>query len=452
MKSIRRRLLVWLACGFAATVAIAGYGIFQTASHEAAELFDYELRAVALSMPPDVAAARTVEGAQVGGPGYDGIDDDRILIQIWGSDARLVYRSLQATELQRFPPGFQTVSHAAEAWRVFGLQRAGFYIQVAQPMSVREALARHLALKILWPIGLLLPIVIGLVLVVVRRGLSPVRALSDLLATRNLASLDPLQLDASAPEELRPLIDALNDLLARLSAASQTQRTFIADAAHELRTPLAALKLQYQAALRDGSLNGDPEALERIAARLNRVIRLVHQLLTLARADAQTEAPSSSVSLRRIAEETIGEFSLLAEEKRIDLGIESRAPVTPDDACEVHGDAHGLATIVGNLLDNAIRYTPPGGKIDFVLTRDAQGVGFEVIDNGPGIAPHDLGRVLDRFYRGNANHGAGSGLGLSIVSTIAARQGLSLTLANNREQGLTVTVDGFKSADIATPR
>ncbi|QGZ65505.1 sensor histidine kinase [Paraburkholderia acidisoli] len=447
MKSIRRRLLGWLACGFAATIAIAGYGIFQSASHEAGELFDYELRAVAVSMPPDVATARSVESAQAGGPGYDGIDDDRILIQIWSDDRRLVYHSLQATTLQRFPPGFQTVNHAAEAWRVFGLQRAGFYIQVAQPMSIRASLARHLALKILWPIGLLVPIVVVLVLVVVRRGLSPIQALSDLLATRNLRSLDPLRLDESAPMELRPLIDALNDLLARLNAASQTQRTFIADAAHELRTPLAALKLQYQAALRDGSLSGDPQALERIAARLNRLIRLVHQLLTLARADAQTEAASASVSLRRIAEEAIGEFSLLAEEKRIDLGIESQAPVTATDACNVHGDAHALMTMVSNLLDNAIRYTPPGGKIDLVLTRHASEIGFEVVDTGPGIPAEDLGRVLDRFYRGNAtSHGTGSGLGLSIVSTLATRHALALTLRNNAEQGLTVAVSGLKAA------
>jgi len=442
MNSIRGRLLRWLICGFAAASVVAGFGIFHTAREEASELFDYELHAVARSMPANVATARETEQT---GPGFAEIADDRILIEVWDLDGKLVYRSQETPVLPRQPPGFRTIEHDEVHWRVFVLAQSERFVQVAQPISVRDTLALRLALHTLWPLALLVPVAILLVLFVVTRGLAPVRALSALLASRSAHALEPLSLDGSVPIELRPLVVALNDLLDRLNAASQAQRTFIADAAHELRSPLAALKLQWQAALHDGTLSGEPRTLERMQTRLNRTIRLVQQLLTLAREDAQAAAPAAVVSLRRLGEQAIGDFSLLAEEKGIDLGLESRPPVTPEDICNVSADAHGLNTLLNNLLDNAIRYTPAGGKIDLVLTRAQGAFGFEVVDNGPGIPEGDLERVLDRFFRGDHAQGAGSGLGLSIVARIAQRQGLTFTLRNNPGgRGLTAAVTGLQ--------
>jgi two-component system OmpR family sensor kinase len=434
MNSIRRRLLGWLICGFAAASLVAGFGIFHSAREEAGELFDYELHAVAQSIPANVATAREVEQS---GPGFDEIADDRILIQIWDHGGKLVYRSQETPVLPRQSTGFRTIEHDEVHWRVYG---------IAQPE--RDGLALHLALHTLWPLALLVPVAIVLLLFVVTRGLAPVGALSALLASRSAHELEPLRLDGSVPVELRPLVVALNDLLDRLNTASQAQRTFIADAAHELRSPLAALKLQWQAALHDGTLNGEPRTLERMQTRLNRTIRLVQQLLTLAREDAQASTPATVVSLRRLGEQAIGDFSLLAEEKGIDLGLESRPPVTPECICNVNADAHGLNTLLNNLLDNAIRYTPAGGKIDLVLTRSQDTLGFEVIDNGPGIPEDDLERVLDRFFRGDHAQGAGSGLGLSIVARIAQRQGLTFTLRNNPGgRGLTAAVSGLPAHD-----
>lgn len=442
MNSIRRRLLGWLICGFAAASVVAGIGIFHTAREEAGELFDYELHAVALSMPANVATAREVEQS---GPGFDEIADDRILISIWDRDGKLIYHSQETPTLPRQATGFRTIEHDEVHWRVFGLAQPERFVQVAQPISVRDTLALHLALHTLWPLALLVPVAIVLVLFVVTRGLAPVRGLSTLLAARSVHALEPLRLDGSVPVELRPLVEALNDLLDRLNAASQAQRTFIADAAHELRSPLAALKLQWQAALHDGTLSGEPRTLERMQTRLNRTIRLVQQLLTLAREDAQASAPSAIVSLRRLGEQAIGDFSLLAEEKGIDLGLESRPPVTPEDICNVSADPHGLNTLLNNLLDNAIRHTPSGGKIDLVLTRAQDTFGFEVVDNGPGIPEADLERVLDRFFRGDHAQGTGSGLGLSIVARIAQRQGLTFKLRNNPGgRGLTAAVSGLQ--------
>jgi two-component system, OmpR family, sensor kinase len=169
---------------------------------------------------------------------------------------------------------------------------------------------------------------------------------------------------------------------------------------------------------------------------------------SLRREDAQPVGLDTVVSLRRIGEQAVGDFSLLAEERGIDLGLESRPPVAQDDACEVIADAHGLSTLLNNLLDNAIRYTPQGGRVDLVLTRRGDSAGFEVIDNGPGIPDEDLGRVLDRFYRGNHVQGTGSGLGLSIAARVAQRHRLAIMLRNSPGgRGLTASVGGLRVAD-----
>ena len=441
MTSIRRWLLGWLICGLAAASGIAAFGIFHTAREEANELFDYELRTVALSLPSNLETAETVERQ---GSEFEGISDDRILIEIWDKGGSLVYHSRLSPVLARLPAGIRTIERGEAHWRVLGLQQPDRFVQVAQPVSVREALALHLALHTLWPLGLSMPVTIVLVLFVVARGLAPIGGLSRSLATRSLDSLEPLRLDGQVPVEIRPLVDALNDLLQRLNAASQAQRTFIADAAHELRSPLAALKLQLQAASNNGTLKDDGQTIERIDTRLNRIIRLVQQLLTLAREDANPANEGVSVSLRKIGEQAVSDFSLLAEQKQIDLGLEFRHPVTQDNPCDALADPHGVSVLLNNLIDNAIRYTPQGGRVDVVLCLTGERLGFDVVDTGPGIPERELGRVLDRFYRGEHTKGTGSGLGLAIAARIAQRQQLTLQLANNVDAaGLTVSVRGF---------
>jgi two-component system OmpR family sensor kinase len=442
MNSIRRRLLVWLVCGFSVASLIAAYGIFRTARHEAAELFDYELRAVALSMPANLNAAQRVEQAQASGKGYSGIDDDEILIQIWNAQGQPVYHSPHAYLLPQLGAGFSVLRNAGVTWRVFGVRHPDRFVQVAQPYAVRDSLGRQLALHTLWPLALLVPMAIMLVLFVVARGLLPIRELSRQLAKRSLSALDPLYLDAHMADEIIPLVNGLNDLLARLKTASQAQQSFIADAAHELRSPLAALNLQVQHSVRSGQLKGEPPVLERISTRINRLARLVHQLLTLAHQDSDTPAGFERTNLRRLAQATIGDFSLLAEHKSIDLGLVAQSVHGESDGFDALVDPHGLNTLIGNLVDNAIRYVPSGGRIDLVLTRHLDGIEVQVIDNGPGIPDEHLDRALDRFYRGNAVQGTGSGLGLSIAARIAARHGAKLVLANNIESsGLTASVN-----------
>jgi two-component system OmpR family sensor kinase len=449
MTSIRRWLLGWLIFGMAAASVIAAYAIFHTARREASELFDYELRTVALSLPSTLRGAAS--GAQPE-PDFGDIADDRIVIAIWDRAGAPIYHSVQAPVFARLPPGFNTVELADAHWRTFGVEQRERYIQVAQPVSVREDLALHLALHTLWPLGVLLPVTIVLVLLVVARGLAPIGGLSRALATRSIDSLEPLRLDGTMPVEIRPLVEALNDLLQRLHTASQAQRTFIADAAHELRSPLAALKLQLQAASRDGSLKGEGQTLERVEHRVNRIIHLVQQLLTLAREDAQPATSMAPVSLRRIGEQAVSDFSLLAEMREIDLGLECERARAPNDPYTVLAESHGMSVLLGNLINNAIRHTPAGGRVDVVLRRDGERVGFEVVDSGSGIAPAELERVFDRFYRGEQAKGEGSGLGLAIVARIAGRHQLALTLRNNAGRpGLSVAASGLRAYDVNQP-
>jgi len=256
MTSIRRWLLGWLIAGLAVAALIAAFGIFYTAQMEATELFDYELRTVALSVPATIAGTN---GFAQRGPDFDGLADDRLFIEVWDGTGRSVYRSIAGIDVPRFPPGLRTIEYDEYHWRVFGVQEGERFVQAAQPMSVREDLARHLALRTLWPLALFLPAIVLIVLVVVGRGLAPLRDISRALATRSFDSLEPLHPGGTLPVEMQPLVDALNDLLHRLNVASQSQRTFVGDAAHELRSPLAALKLQLQAAERDGSLVGSKQ-------------------------------------------------------------------------------------------------------------------------------------------------------------------------------------------------
>ncbi|WP_244816693.1 ATP-binding protein [Caballeronia sp. Lep1P3] len=446
MNSIRRWLLRWLICGLALACLMAGLGIFRTAQLEAGELFDYELRTVALSLPGNVGAADVAEGRS---HDLHGIADDRLVIDIWDKSGRLVYHSPREPALPRFGDGFRSSEREGYRWRAFGVTQPDRFVQVAQPYFVRDDLAITLALRIIWPLALLIPVIVVIVLVVVARGLAPVRSLSRALSARHSESLEPVAISGPMPVELRPLVDALNGLLARLNDASEAQRTFVADAAHELRTPLTALKLQIQGAIGDGSLKVDSATLARIDGRLNRLIHLAQQLLSMAREDAAREAAIAPMSLRALCETRVSDFSLLAETKSIDLGLELEQPHGDLDAFGILGDSHALAVLVNNLLDNAIRHTPRGGRVDVTLRREADGIALTVLDTGPGIPASELERVCDRFYRCVGTQGQGSGLGLAIALRVAERHHATFGAKNrNGTSGLEVSVRGLRAVDM----
>jgi two-component system OmpR family sensor kinase len=319
-------------------------------------------------------------------------------------------------------------------WRVFGVQAARSVIQVAQPLAVRQQRAAELAVQTLKPFALLLPVLLIVIWLAVGQALQPLQRLTAQVQARRTQALEPLP-PTPLPEEVQPLVAALNDLLGRLKASLERERAFMADAAHELRTPLTALHLQMGMLARASDESERSAAMETLSAGVQRAIRLVEQLLALARQEPRADTPRVAVPLAELARSCVAELVPLADARHIDLGLANATEVS------VRGDPEGLRTLLRNLVDNAVRYTSAGGRVDVSVEACGAGARLSVSDNGPGIAPADRERVFDRFYRPAGTATSGSGLGLAIVRTIAAAHGASVALADGADgQGLTVTV------------
>lgn len=313
-------------------------------------------------------------------------------------------------------------------------------VQVAKSTALRTELARDIFIDIVLPLSLLMLLTSVLVWAGISRGLSPLRHLRRLVENRSSRDLAPLEVE-DAPAEVRTLARAINSLLGEVNAQVAGQRRFIADAAHQLRTPLAGLKSQTELARVELSLaQPDPAALtqrlSQIETSVARSIRLVNQLLALARAEPDAPLPLAPLDLARLAREVTMEAVPRALAKHIDLGLDA-AP----DSLLISGHEALLREMLGNLIDNAIQYCPAGSEIGVrVLDGGGQAL-IEVADNGPGIPPEERERVFERFYRGRMEgQGKGCGLGLAIVQEIARRHHGEVSLAERHPQGLVVTV------------
>ena len=430
MKSIRRQLLVSLLSTLVLIGVVAALGIYFTVENEFNEVFDYELRQVALSFRDDSLNSPIVAPVQI-------VDqEDDLVIQIWDRSGSLVYVSDTLPVLPpRSRPGFSSVSTPGKEWRAFNIELREHTIQVAQPKSVRHALAASAAVRTLLPI-LFLVAALGLVIwIIIGKGLRPLKRVADAVAQRSASALQPLP-DAELPAEVRPLVTALNHLLAQLGQALEMRRTFIADAAHELRTPLTAVQLQIQLARRATSEEDRAAAFAQLDEGVKRSIHLVRQLLSLARHEPElAERSSAPVDLTQLARQAVADHASIAESKDIDLGVDDEASVW------VSGDFEALRVMLGNLIDNAIRYTQRSGKIDVCIdTRENQPV-LTVTDNGPGIPAEFRERVFDRFFRREGSGEIGSGLGLAIVKNVVVRHHATVALESASDNhGLRVVV------------
>jgi len=304
-----------------------------------------------------------------------------------------------------------------------------------------------MALRTVVPLLVALPVLALLIWLTIARGLAPLDRVAAAVERRSPALLEPLS-ESALPREVQPLVGALNGLLGRLSQALAAQRSFIADAAHELRTPLTAVHLQAQLAERATTDAERRAALADLKGGLERATRLVEQLLTLAREEpGVADRPPATVDLPALAREVVADLAPLAAAKRIDLGLNA------DSRVQVRGDAEALATLLSNLVDNALRYTPEGGRVDVGVAIDTGRPVLSVRDSGPGIPEADRERVFDRFVRGSVAAGAvrGSGLGLSIVKRIAERHGAAIAVGpglNGAGAGISVR---FPPAEPAPP-
>ena len=417
--SIRSTLLLWLSAGLTLVISIVAMVLYLQAKEEANQLFDYQMAQVASALPSRFLSAAPPD---VGNPFGDA---PNIVIQIWDPTGVRVYFSHDYADLpQRAVLGFSTLEAHGERWRVYSAQQGPTVVQIAQPLRVRSDIAARSALKTVAPLLLLVPFLGGLIWVAVGRGLAPIHGVAAQLAARDARQLAPVS-DHDLPDEIRPLTHAVNDLLARLEQAAGVQRIFIDDAAHELRTPLAALTLQVELAERAADMPARDAAFAALRAGLERAARLVQQLLTLARQEpGAPQPPPQRLDLAEIARAAVANAALQAADRQVDLGL------TDAFYAPVLGDPDALRILLGNLIDNALRATPAGGRIDVAVAPDGDYARLTVSDTGPGIATDDLSRVFDRFYRGAGAPAGGSGLGLAIVRRIADLHHATVTLAN----------------------
>lgn len=302
-------------------------------------------------------------------------------------------------------------------------------VQVGETFDKRRQLANEIIKGVILPQFVILPIALALVWLALSRGLSPLAELQQRIRARRPDDLSPIE-SGQVPEEISPLVRSLNDMLERLSQSIQMQKRFIADAAHQMKTPLAGMRMQSELALRQTDHAEIHRSLMQLAKSSESATRLVNQLLALARAENQTPAtrPLAPLELSELARSTVQDWVQNSFTQQIDLGFEQ-----PGHPIMIPGNPLMLRELLNNLIDNALRYTPKGGRVTVRVRTDAQaGQGLlEVEDTGPGIAPEERPHVFERFYRILGSQVEGSGLGLAIVREVAQQHGADVDIFNN---------------------
>ncbi|MDH5316033.1 MAG: ATP-binding protein, partial [Gemmatimonadota bacterium] len=338
----------------------------------------------------------------------------RVSFQVWNDDGELVLSSKDAPR-QRFSAarrGFSDSEVAGRRWRVFTtLDREREYlIQVGEDHSIREAIARRVALNALLPLAAGLPVLAMLIWWSIGRALRPLANLGDQVAARDPLELRPV--DLGVPAETLPLVRRLNELFARIRRATELERRFTADASHELRKPVAAVRAQAEVARTTPDPATRDAALDQVIVASDRMADLLDQLLTLARLEGSEAATAPGiVALDQVARSVIADVASSTPGPEPDIELDA------GDATRVRGNATLLGILVRNLVVNALRH---GAQPVVVrVAREEGRVTLRVTDAGGGVAPAELDRLGERFFRGGTAGGGGSGLGLSIVRRIA---------------------------------
>jgi two-component system, OmpR family, sensor kinase len=410
IRSLRGRLFVGMTAIIILTGAIGSFFAYQWAFEEAIEVQD--------SVLMQLASLAAKSNFSTGKP-LQGVDEDA---EIWIVELGTTPRgSADDRRLFGLQDGLQVAARDGQPVRALLRTRAdGSRFAVLQPTAVRDETARGMAFRTLLPIAVLIPCLMIVTALLIAHSVRSMVRLAEELDARRADDLRALPF-AGTPSELHPFIASINGLLVRMRHLMDQQRRFVADAAHELRTPITALSLQAE--------NLDPVDLPEAArARLvvlkqgmRRTKHLLEQLLALARQDV-AELPL--VELDGALKEVVADLLPQAADRGIDLGFELVEPVN------IRGEPVTIATMIRNLLDNALRYTPPAGRVDIGVYRSGDAAVLQVEDTGPGLAAGDLERVFEPFFRGSQPQGDGSGLGLSIVKRIVERLGGTIALEN----------------------
>ena len=428
-RSLRALLLQLLLPSVAATLALGTYAAYRVAADPGTEAYDQSLLNTALALSERIRV-------QDGRVGFDLPSAAERVVRADKYDE--IYYVVRGPAGERVagdvgvpppPEGIQAEEGVAaydgdyegRPVRVVAVQvPCGTQlctVSMAETTVKRQRLARDILASSVLPQALLAAVTLGLVWFGVARGLRPLQDLSRDIGARSPHDLRPLD-PGESPAEARPLVESINNLLGEVTEANRNQQRFLANAAHQLRTPLAGLQAHAELALAQPVPEACRTELEQVHGASVRTARLANQLLALARAEAGVNdaAGPARADLRQVVEAAADEWVHRSLERDIDLGFEL-------ETARVRGDPFLLREALANLVHNELQYTPAGGRVT-VRTRAGPGeVRVEVEDDGPGIAPAERKRVLERFYRAPGTAGTGSGLGLAIVSEIASAHG-----------------------------
>ena len=433
--SLRRRLLGLVSIAALAIFGLATNLTYRQAHNDVQELMDGQLSKMGRLMLAQAqqgaehlanlpAAMASLRGTR------DQQNDIPLEYQIGKADGTVLVRSAEAPNTPLSGAlGFSTLPHESEPWRSLILETddGSYRIQVAESIPKRDKEAFEIATKTVLPLLVIFPLLLAAIYFSIRRGLKPLDDLAKEVLNRSPENMVPLE-NRATPHEALPLVAAINRLLFRLSGSLEHERRFTADAAHELRTPLAAVRIQTQVAALSENGEQRQHALSQALAGIDRATRILEQMLRLSRLDPMAQVPSpAKVNLAELLADVIAEFRDHTPASRIESDIEESAPF-------IVGDAELLRIALRNLIDNALRYSPPDTPIRISLRRQKTGLTISVADRGLGVDEAELPRLVERFYRGTTVTAEGSGLGLTLVNRIAELHDARLDLVN-REGG-----------------
>ncbi|MGE5651123.1 MAG: sensor histidine kinase [Bacillota bacterium] len=455
--SLRGQLLRWLLLPLFVLVGFDAVSVYRDALDAADMAYDRSLLASTRALAERVSVAGGKVVADVPYVALDSFETDtlgRLYYKVTGVNGEFVsgYGDLpplpkNTARSDAYPAlvYFYYADYRGEEVRIAALYQPVYddsmrgiaLIQVGESREARRDLSRKILLDTLWRQAVLVLAAALLAWFAVRFVLRPLMRLKHQVEQRAPTDLDDFD-PSLVHKEVQPLVVAMNGYMSRLQALIAGQRRFIADASHQLRTPLTVLKTQAELALRENDPQAMRDIVERIARTTDATVHLANRLLTLARAGHGAAAGELSyMSLVDVVRQAGLELAQQAVQKGIDLSLEGA------DEARVRGNALLLHEMVANLLDNAIRYTPPGGRVTLRVLNEAQAV-LEVEDSGPGIAAAEREKVFAPFYRATlaqSINAEGTGLGLAIVRDIAAMHGASVRLLDGPNgKGLKVEV------------
>lgn len=448
--TLRSKLLRWLLVPLSLLFLVDAVGSYYIARHLSDRVYDGELMEIAreLTLHVRVDGSRRSFDLEKDAERTLLLDQyDRVDYVVRGPDGERIAGEAKLPAPVRgaaAATAFYDSELDGKPIRVVQLQSDGAsaLVRVAETRVKRHALADEIMVGVILP-QLLLIVIAGLVLWAgVARGLAPLSNLQRAVAARSHLDLSPVSV-ADVPGEVHPLLSAVNDLMARLDEILRYQERFIADAAHQLRTPVAGLKAHIELALREEDPVQARQSIAHLYTGVERMSRLVAQLLSLARNEPTTVKglELAPLDLSKLAFEVTMQWVPEAYRKNIDLGFEGADP-----HAKIRGDATRLTELINNLLDNAIRYTPNDAHVTVRVAVHPPRV--SVSDDGPVIPIAERERVFERFHRLLGSHADGSGLGLAIVQEIAKLHDATITLADDADGlGNTFTVTFPECAD-----